>query len=52
MSSWSLRICEICLKNAHKEVKMVRRRIGSSDENAYWEEEVWVCPECGSCKKY
>jgi len=52
MTSWSFRICEVCLKNAHKKVRMIKRELVSSDEEGYWREEVWVCPECGSCKKY
>jgi hypothetical protein len=42
--------CEICINNSHKEVRMVKRVITSTDENGYWKIEMLCCPNCGSIK--
>jgi len=46
--SWKYKFCEVCRKNSHEEVEMVRENI---EENGK-KEEFWVCPVCGATKKY
>jgi uncharacterized protein with PIN domain len=46
--SWKYKVCEICRKNSHEEVEMVREVIEVNGKK----EEFWVCPVCGSTKKY
>jgi|GEM_PF-1638800 len=46
--SWKYRVCEICRKNSHEEIEMVREIIEVNGNK----EEFWVCPVCGSTKKY
>jgi uncharacterized protein with PIN domain len=46
--SWKYKVCEICRKNSHEEVEMVREIIKANGNK----EEFWVCPVCGSTKKY
>ena len=50
-STWTYAVCESCLQNAHKEEKMVKRKIISTDENGQYEEEYWVCTHCAATKK-
>jgi hypothetical protein len=40
--------CNICLNNAHKEVKLVKRLVVSTDEKGYWRKECLICPKCGA----
>lgn len=45
--TWNFKVCEFCLKNSHERVEMIKEKL-------VWdgvEEEVWVCPACGSVKK-
>ncbi len=46
--SWKYGVCEICRKNSHEEIKMVREVIEMHGKK----EEFWVCPACGATKKY
>ncbi len=48
IATWNFRVCEYCLKNSHKKVLMKKEKLIFEDR----EIEVWVCPECGSVKKY
>jgi uncharacterized protein with PIN domain len=48
--SWTFSVCEVCLKNSHKEVKLVRKKIISGDLDGKYSKEFWVCPVCGSTK--
>lgn len=43
-------LCDICLRNAHQKVNMVKRVVVSTDEKGYWEKEMLLCPKCGNCK--
>jgi uncharacterized protein with PIN domain len=46
--SWKYKVCENCRKNSHEEIEMVREVIEVNGKK----EEFWVCPVCGSTKKY
>ena len=48
---WTYGICESCLKNSHKKVKMKRQKIVSGDEEGKYVRELWVCPHCGATKR-
>ena len=50
--TWTYAICETCLKNSHKKVKMVRQNLVSADTEGKRSKEVWVCPVCGSTKEF
>lgn len=47
--TWTYSTCENCLRNAHKESKMVKRTVTSADGN--YSEEFWVCTKCGFTRK-
>ena len=49
--SWTYGICEACLRNAHKESKMVRRNVTPTDSDDSHSEEMWVCTTCGYSRK-
>ncbi|MCD6403088.1 MAG: hypothetical protein J7K98_02035 [Candidatus Aenigmarchaeota archaeon] len=50
MNEWNYRICEVCLKNAHERVVMVREVLVSADIKGDNKKEMWVCPKCGATK--
>ena len=47
--TWTLGLCESCLKNAHEKVKVIREIVYSTDSNSA--EEMFVCPQCGATKR-
>lgn len=49
--SWTYLTCENCLKNAHKESKMVLRRVVSPGNEKH-SEELYVCVKCGYTRKF
>jgi len=49
--TWTFSICEICLKNSHEKVKLVRKKIISGDPEGKYSKEFWVCPVCGATKR-
>jgi len=49
--TWTFGFCEACLKNSHKKIKMVKRKIVSGDPKGNYSKEMWVCPECGATKE-
>ena len=49
--TWTYGTCEICLKNSHEKVKMVKERVVSGDIEGKYSEEIWCCPVCGATKK-
>lgn len=50
VKSWEYEICETCLRNLHKKVKMVRSIIVSGDIKGKCKKSMWVCVECGSTR--
>lgn len=50
-NEWTYGICESCLKNSHKKIKMVREKIFSGNPRATRSKEMWVCPVCGATKE-
>lgn len=49
--SWTYGLCESCLKNSHKESKMVKRTVTSTDSTGSSSEEMWICTTCGFSRK-
>ena len=48
--TWTFSVCEVCLKNSHKKVKLVRKKTISGDLEGKYSKEFWVCPVCGATK--
>lgn len=46
---WTYSFCESCAKNVHEDVKMIREIVLSKSGV---KEEMWVCPQCGSTKRF
>lgn len=49
-NTWTYATCESCLQNAHKEEKMVKRKVISTDEIGQGED-YWVCTKCGFTRR-
>jgi len=49
--SWTYGICESCLRNCHEKYGMLREfLVDTNDETK--KIEVWVCPNCGSARRF
>jgi hypothetical protein len=48
--SWEYEICETCLRNARKRVRMVKWIVVSGDAKGKHKKEMWICVECGSTR--
>jgi len=45
--TWTCGICQSCLKNSHKEVKIIKEKVISGDVKGMYSKEIYVCPVCG-----